>query len=314
MIKRTEFDNGAEYTLNGNLHREDGPAMELSNGDREWWNNGFLVEAPVSHVPEEKRKTESEDLIYKSPLEPGHDYICEWGDRSNGEKNDEPLPALEWWERSTAKAHEIYGVPRSFVDCSRIDVLEAVVPVLIRLSRGTLLGNHNCFLLLGERGAGKTHLCRSLTYCNAVMSTDSTCSIYLNCNTRHSRAPFSIIHEAMSKRFPKLVPKTIWNSGDGDDLLYFLIVHKIRVFLVMDEVEVLYRDGSDEDCLKQLQVIGNWSQQRPVVVLATGNSPVLRTLFYALPGNRKEMTDRGYGNYLKVGSLNDRKFRPLDVR
>ena len=75
MIKRTEFDNGAEYTLNGNLHREDGPAMELSNGDREWWNNGFLVEAPVSHVPEEKRKTESEDLIYKSPLEPGQKYL-----------------------------------------------------------------------------------------------------------------------------------------------------------------------------------------------------------------------------------------------
>ena len=75
MIKRTEFDNRVDYTLDGKFHREDGPAVEFANGNREWWINGIQVEPSVRHFPEEKRKTESEDLIYKSPLEPGQKYL-----------------------------------------------------------------------------------------------------------------------------------------------------------------------------------------------------------------------------------------------
>jgi hypothetical protein len=29
-----------EWWLNGNLHREDGPAVELSNGNKYWWLKG----------------------------------------------------------------------------------------------------------------------------------------------------------------------------------------------------------------------------------------------------------------------------------
>ena len=75
MIKRTELDDRVEYTLNGKLHREDGPAVEWMNIRQEWWVNGTQVEPPVRHFPEEKRKTGSEDLIYKSPLEPGQKYL-----------------------------------------------------------------------------------------------------------------------------------------------------------------------------------------------------------------------------------------------
>jgi len=33
-------DNGSRcWYLNGNLHREDGPACEFTNGTREWWLN-----------------------------------------------------------------------------------------------------------------------------------------------------------------------------------------------------------------------------------------------------------------------------------
>ena len=34
------FDGNKEWWLNGKLHREDGPAVEYSNGDEEWWLNG----------------------------------------------------------------------------------------------------------------------------------------------------------------------------------------------------------------------------------------------------------------------------------
>ena len=29
------------YNSKGQLHREDGPAVEFSNGNREWWQNGL---------------------------------------------------------------------------------------------------------------------------------------------------------------------------------------------------------------------------------------------------------------------------------
>ena len=35
------YHNGTkQWWLNGNLHREDGPAIERPNGAKEWWLNG----------------------------------------------------------------------------------------------------------------------------------------------------------------------------------------------------------------------------------------------------------------------------------
>ena len=45
-----EYDNGdKEWYLNGQQHREDGPAVEYGNGYKEWWLNGKLhrVDGPA---------------------------------------------------------------------------------------------------------------------------------------------------------------------------------------------------------------------------------------------------------------------------
>ena len=34
-------DGSKEWYLNGELHREDGPAVEYANGTKEWWHHGF---------------------------------------------------------------------------------------------------------------------------------------------------------------------------------------------------------------------------------------------------------------------------------
>ena len=34
------FEDKTEWYLNGNLHREDGPAVECIDGEKEWWVNG----------------------------------------------------------------------------------------------------------------------------------------------------------------------------------------------------------------------------------------------------------------------------------
>jgi hypothetical protein len=36
-------DGGKSYYLNGNLHREDGPAIEFLGGYKEWYINGRKV-------------------------------------------------------------------------------------------------------------------------------------------------------------------------------------------------------------------------------------------------------------------------------
>ena len=38
--ERLEFSDRVEYRLNGKLHREDGPAKEWADGDKEWWVDG----------------------------------------------------------------------------------------------------------------------------------------------------------------------------------------------------------------------------------------------------------------------------------
>ena len=40
--QRIELPDRVEYRLNGKLHREDGPALEFANGDKEWWIDGKL--------------------------------------------------------------------------------------------------------------------------------------------------------------------------------------------------------------------------------------------------------------------------------
>jgi antitoxin component YwqK of YwqJK toxin-antitoxin module len=39
---RVDAGGTKEWYLNGQLHREDGPAVECSNGSKSWWLNGQL--------------------------------------------------------------------------------------------------------------------------------------------------------------------------------------------------------------------------------------------------------------------------------
>ena len=42
MIKCTKYNDRTKYTLNGKLHRVDGPAVEWANGDKLWYLNDKL--------------------------------------------------------------------------------------------------------------------------------------------------------------------------------------------------------------------------------------------------------------------------------
>lgn len=38
-------DGTREWRVNGQLHREDGPAIEYADGTREWWRNGKFIKS-----------------------------------------------------------------------------------------------------------------------------------------------------------------------------------------------------------------------------------------------------------------------------
>lgn len=45
MKQKVEIDEygNKRWQLNGKFHREDGPAIEGANGDKEWWINGRIL-------------------------------------------------------------------------------------------------------------------------------------------------------------------------------------------------------------------------------------------------------------------------------
>ena len=43
MIKIKKTQNNTKYYLNDKLHREDGPAVEYSGGDKEYWYHGKKI-------------------------------------------------------------------------------------------------------------------------------------------------------------------------------------------------------------------------------------------------------------------------------
>ena len=48
-IEVKKLENKTEYYYKGELHRDDGPAIELKNGDKFWYQNGKLhrVDGPA---------------------------------------------------------------------------------------------------------------------------------------------------------------------------------------------------------------------------------------------------------------------------
>ena len=69
------YENRTEWFLNGQLHREDGPAIEYAKGDKSWFLNG------------ERHREDGPAIDYAN------------GDKSwylNGKLHREDGPALEW--------------------------------------------------------------------------------------------------------------------------------------------------------------------------------------------------------------------------
>jgi hypothetical protein len=94
------------WHLNGNLHREGGPAIEYANGTKEWWLKGrrHREGAPAIEYAEGSKSWFLNDKIHREdgPAYEGSDGTREWW--LNGRRHREYGPAIEyssgrkeWW-------------------------------------------------------------------------------------------------------------------------------------------------------------------------------------------------------------------------
>ena len=98
--KMTVEDDDKFWKLpSGDLHREDGPAIECYDGDKQWWINGQLHREDGPAIEQESNGTKQ--WYIKGQLHrkdgPAEEYgrgtKCWW---LNGEKHREDGPAIEW--------------------------------------------------------------------------------------------------------------------------------------------------------------------------------------------------------------------------
>ena len=87
-------DGSKHWFLNGQLHREDGPAIEYADGDKAWWLNGKLHR---EDGPAREYASGTKSWYLNGELHREDGPACEY---SNGEKewylNDEELTEEEF--------------------------------------------------------------------------------------------------------------------------------------------------------------------------------------------------------------------------
>jgi len=144
-------------------------------------------------------------------------------------------------------------------------------------------------------------------------SSSSSLTIYWNMkDDKLMKSIFTLIYSTAAEKYDY---DDVSDIG-GDDLVDFLLDHKINVLLVVDEVECLYSKSPDDELavqiLGELHFLGELDGPRPVLVILSGSAAVLRSLISCIPG-APHIGDK-YPSYLRFHSLNDRKYKDLHLK
>jgi hypothetical protein len=124
MSNKIEFGDRVEHQLNGELHRLDGPAIEWTDGDKEWWVNGqrHRVDGPAIEWANGDKMWFLNDKYHRvdGPAVEWTDGAKEWW--VNGVRVDPPQTLRPEQQRHTDKEclvyHEIPTPGQKYRMCS----------------------------------------------------------------------------------------------------------------------------------------------------------------------------------------------------
>lgn len=187
---------------------------------------------------------------------------------------------------------------------------EATCRTLADLEYGRITSNGRCRMLLGQRGAGKTHLLKALEEAARDHSANIMV-VHIDCEVGPTLTP--VEHIAQSLHMEKE-----WEACQDEDHAHtqrdalkrfekLLSARRSRVFLVCDEVQNYYKAAcaNGKYAVRQLAYIGD-SWQGNIFCVLCGSVPHLRELLCGkLPAHLKDT----YTHYQGV-DLNDTKFCP----
>ena len=95
------FENGSKsWRLNGELHREEGPAVEWATGEKEWWLNG-------KRVTEEEHKRRTTGITMDDALEAADGVIL----REQAERIAELEEQVSWLKTTLDTVLEALNLP-----------------------------------------------------------------------------------------------------------------------------------------------------------------------------------------------------------
>ena len=174
-------------------------------------------------------------------------------------------------------------------------------------------------LLVGAKGIGKTQTCRRfLTRCageypDVVMAYANYYAISKR-GKPHQLRRVSLVHAVLLQLLPWWSPSAMFGPDNSEnDLLEYLERRDLRLMLVVDELDEMYRCASAlqfHDTLGELQTLGNSTEGRVAVVLC-GSSAVLPMLICA----NVQTVDKSEFRLLQseVPNLNGNKYTPTQI-
>ena len=217
-----------------------------------------------------------------------------------------------WWGHLTEEWAELRGhAYLPFRGPGREEIVDDCLGRLRDLNEGKLRGRNNC-CVLGPKDIGKTCVLKALVCLNSVLSSD-TLSIFLDGRAIEHRLS-ELIVRGLDARYPQLMAKVsakLTIAGWDKDLSFVvkvLRVIKTRVFVVLDEIDSVFKRPEQGHVLRELLQLGEDSKD-VLVYLAAADTRARVLVTGKLPAAERNQ----FESYTGV-SLNHTKYRFLNQR
>ena len=219
-----------------------------------------------------------------------------------------PTFSLDTWAEQTLEHIRGEGL---YIDGSRNLIVRDVARNLVRLVQGNLVRHDGyCRLLLGRKGVGKTVLVAALrAAAKALLGPLGL----VTCHVSGASLPVTLPFARMWHMFQGLCAEVHPGDGSEDEVEHLAQAAAtlgVRVFLTVDEVDLLFRsvDPNAKIALMQLVALSSSHAGRFLCVMTGSGSEVRRLCFARLPCG--EATRGEYPAYTKI-DMNSTKFTPM---
>jgi Cdc6-like AAA superfamily ATPase len=262
-----------------------------------------LVEALVRPAMGVDNDTPAQEMYQPPPASSALQTKVSW--ESYTEASSECVQ--RWWGHVTEEWAELRGhAYLLFRGPDQSEIVDGCLGRLRDLNEGRLRGRNNC-CVLGPKDIGKTCVLKALVCLNSVLSSN-TVSIFVDGRTIEHRLS-ELIVRGLEARYPQLMAKvraTLTIESWDKDLSFVVKVLRVirrRVFVVLDEVDSVFKRPEQGHVLRELLQLGEDSKD-VLVYLAAADTRARVLVTGKLPAAEHDQFKSYTGVSLKYRFLN----------